>query len=301
MLRTFIIGLVIFLAYLLFARWYFVCQVRHQCGEPETVEVPRAETLALWQGDSAVISGYEQMVVGLDSIRPDLNASNHDFLQAVADYFSENEDQDLTVTGNYLRAERFAPAGFFENVGIARAAYLERLLQEAGMDPKRIYLDHHLVEADSLEEPIYFSIPEKADSKFNQLQFSFRDMTYSDANFAYNSAEFTPGSAFIAYADSVVQFLADSIQYQLSIIGHTDSIASEAYNKDLGYKRAEAAREYFKEKGVESDILVSSMGEDEPVAPNTLSDGTDNPEGRQKNRRVNFKIQPFAEPAEDDN
>ena len=55
-------------------------------------------------------------------------------------------------------------------------------------------------------------------------------------------------------------------------------------------RRAKSAMQYFRELGVTVDIKTESKGEKEPVAPNAVK-GKDNPEGRQKNRRVNFVIQ----------
>lgn len=84
----------------------------------------------------------------------------------------------------------------------------------------------------------------------------------------------------------------------MTIIGHTDSIGSKEYNLDLGLRRAKNARQYFIDSlGVVAPIEVKSMGKSRPVAPNTLPDGSDNPEGRQKNRRVNFVLETAADKA----
>ena len=48
---------------------------------------------------------------------------------------------------------------------------------------------------------------------------------------------------------------------------------------------------YMVSKGIDKDRLWSKgYGASKPVAPNTNADGTDNPEGRQKNRRIEFKV-----------
>ena len=72
---------------------------------------------------------------------------------------------------------------------------------------------------------------------------------------------------------------------------HTDSIAGNVYNYELSKKRAEATVSYLISKGISPDRLTArGYGEEEPVARNTNPDGTDNPEGRAKNRRTEFKI-----------
>ncbi|MBU1721068.1 MAG: OmpA family protein, partial [Bacteroidetes bacterium] len=48
---------------------------------------------------------------------------------------------------------------------------------------------------------------------------------------------------------------------------------------------------YLIEKGIHPDRLVAKgYGESQPVAPNENPDGSDNPEGRQMNRRTEFRI-----------
>jgi outer membrane protein OmpA-like peptidoglycan-associated protein len=69
------------------------------------------------------------------------------------------------------------------------------------------------------------------------------------------------------------------------IEGHTDNIGSEAYNLQLGEKRATAVRNYLSQKGIPLHALnVISLGESRPVADN----GT--PQGRAQNRRVVIRV-----------
>ncbi|HHM20832.1 MAG TPA: OmpA family protein, partial [Bacteroidetes bacterium] len=196
----------------------------------------------------------------------------------------------LTLTGRYLESEKSTPAGIFENIGIARAAYIERLLEKLGIDESRIHIDHQIVSGQTLHEPVAFSLNTQKPDDYQKLEYRFEDNTFSDANFAFNSAEFIPGDAFLLYADSVKSYLADHPEKILSITGHTDSIDTEKYNYNLGLMRAKSAAQYFRELGVKAKIITNSKGETQPVAPNSKPDGSDNPEGRQKNRRVNFKI-----------
>ncbi|MDA9563939.1 OmpA family protein [Flavobacteriales bacterium] len=77
----------------------------------------------------------------------------------------------------------------------------------------------------------------------------------------------------------------------IEIDGHTDSKGSDIYNMSLSKRRADAVAEYLIKKGVpKSHISTSGKGETQPIAPNTKPDGTDNPEGRAKNRRTEVKI-----------
>jgi len=77
----------------------------------------------------------------------------------------------------------------------------------------------------------------------------------------------------------------------IEIGSHTDNMGSENYNRKLSQKRSESVVKYLIEKGVpEKRLVAKGYGESKPVAANTFDDGTDNPEGRQLNRRTEIKI-----------
>jgi outer membrane protein OmpA-like peptidoglycan-associated protein len=78
----------------------------------------------------------------------------------------------------------------------------------------------------------------------------------------------------------------------LLIEGHTDGKGAHAYNVSLSEKRAAAVKAWLVQNaGVDpARIATSGWGETKPVAPNTLPSGADNPEGRQKNRRVDITL-----------
>lgn len=73
----------------------------------------------------------------------------------------------------------------------------------------------------------------------------------------------------------------------VTITGHTDEIGSDDYNDGLSADRAEAVRAVLEEAVDRSDLdfEVEGLGSQEPVAPNEI-DGRDNPDGRERNRRV---------------
>jgi len=75
---------------------------------------------------------------------------------------------------------------------------------------------------------------------------------------------------------------------EILIEGYTDSRGPEDYNLALSRKRAAAVKEWLVKKGGldGAKIVTRGYGESNPVAPNTNPDGSDNPEGRAKNRRV---------------
>jgi outer membrane lipoprotein, ompA family len=77
------------------------------------------------------------------------------------------------------------------------------------------------------------------------------------------------------------------------INGHTDSIGDDAFNQDLSEKRASAVATQLKADGVSANLETHGYGKTQPVADNTNADGSDNPAGRQANRRVEIYIPAF--------
>ncbi|UKJ08117.1 OmpA family protein [Solitalea lacus] len=68
--------------------------------------------------------------------------------------------------------------------------------------------------------------------------------------------------------------------------GHASAEGTEAYNVDLSKRRASSVKKALVKAGVKSgNITTKGYGETRPVASN------DTEEGRQKNRRVEFKVQ----------
>jgi outer membrane protein OmpA-like peptidoglycan-associated protein len=76
------------------------------------------------------------------------------------------------------------------------------------------------------------------------------------------------------------------------IEGHTDSKGSDSYNLELSQKRADSVRDWFVSQGGVTGVQFKTKGygETKPIADNTKPDGSDNPEGRAQNRRVEIKI-----------
>jgi len=97
--------------------------------------------------------------------------------------------------------------------------------------------------------------------------------------FALNSAELTADDKKVL--DEVAANLAKLKFISGTVIGHTDSSGSDAYNQKLSERRAQSVATYLEGKGIGAGRLaVSGKGESEPVADNATK------EGRAQNRRV---------------
>jgi outer membrane protein OmpA-like peptidoglycan-associated protein len=99
-------------------------------------------------------------------------------------------------------------------------------------------------------------------------------------------AHFSTDKSIVRDSDRVeIVSVADSMKQNpgstATIVGHTDSTASEEYNQALSERRAEAVKAVMVEEGVNPEAIeTSGRGELEPVAEN------DTAEGRQENRRI---------------
>lgn len=107
--------------------------------------------------------------------------------------------------------------------------------------------------------------------------------------FGYDSADIRREAA--VELNKLVVLLNDNTDLKIEMGSHTDSVASEAYNLQLSQRRAESTVNYLIQKGIDPNRLVAKgYGESKPIARNTNPDGSDNPVGRQRNRRTEFKI-----------
>jgi outer membrane protein OmpA-like peptidoglycan-associated protein len=111
----------------------------------------------------------------------------------------------------------------------------------------------------------------------------------SDTLFEFDKSTLTPDAeAALKLAAAKVQALG---LHPISIEGHTDAKGDDEYNQKLSEKRAERVKNWLLENHVvDPRAKVVGFGKKQPVAPNTNSDGTDNPKGRQRNRRVEIVV-----------
>jgi len=107
-------------------------------------------------------------------------------------------------------------------------------------------------------------------------------ISLNGVNFVYKSSELTAEAKSVL--DEAIKVLK-TVDDAFVIEGHTDSIASESYNRKLSQQRADSVRAYLMMGGVDSSRMQSvGMGESQPIASNETE------EGRQMNRRVVFKL-----------
>ena len=108
----------------------------------------------------------------------------------------------------------------------------------------------------------------------------------SEVTFDFDRADLKP--EFIAPLSDVADTLNNYPNFLIDVIGHTDSIGSDAYNQSLSERRAGTVDGFLTGRGVLRDRIVSyGRGETAPVASN------DTEFGRAQNRRVELIITPI--------
>ncbi|MGL4233462.1 MAG: OmpA family protein [Casimicrobium sp.] len=104
--------------------------------------------------------------------------------------------------------------------------------------------------------------------------------------FEFNSSQLTPESR--AILDQQANWIRQFPEIRFRVYGHTDLVGSNAYNRALGLRRANAVVAYFGSKGISTSRLeaVASLGETQPVI------ATEQPEMR--NRRTVTEVRGFV-------
>lgn len=114
------------------------------------------------------------------------------------------------------------------------------------------------------------------------------NFSVSNVYYDFDKASLRPES--LPSLDSLVNFMKDNPSLSVEIYAHTDAKGSDAYNKDLSQRRAESVLSYLEKNGIDRGRMIAKgFGKAMPAAPNTVH-GHDNPEGRQLNRRTEFRI-----------
>lgn len=79
----------------------------------------------------------------------------------------------------------------------------------------------------------------------------------------------------------------------ITLGGHSDAGGNDAVNQRVSQQRADAVKDWLVEQGIaETRITTIAFGEQNPVAPNALPDGSPDEKGRAANRRVELKVAP---------
>jgi outer membrane protein OmpA-like peptidoglycan-associated protein len=122
-----------------------------------------------------------------------------------------------------------------------------------------------------------------------------RFLVGADALFEFDKAMLTSDAEETLKV--LVPLLAEAGRHPATVDGHTDAKGSDSYNQTLSENRAKTVRDWLAAHGaLPAATPVKGWGKRRPVAPNAKPDGSDDPQGRQKNRRVEVVLDLCAKP-----
>lgn len=142
-----------------------------------------------------------------------------------------------------------------------------------------------------LSRVVDFTLPAQASNhreditliSYEEMKEQHVSIRINNIFFDFNESKLKPESYL--ELDRLFNFLNEYQEISVEISGHTDNVGSEEYNITLSQERANAVKDYLVSKGIISNRIISrGYGESNPVGTN------DTDEGRQLNRRVEFKI-----------
>jgi OOP family OmpA-OmpF porin len=108
----------------------------------------------------------------------------------------------------------------------------------------------------------------------------------ADVLFAFDKADLAPVSQ--ATLSELAPQIGTQAKGTVKIDGYTDAKGQAAYNQDLSERRAQAVQKELEGKlaGKTVTFAATGHGATDFIAPNAKPDGSDDPDGRAKNRRV---------------
>ena len=110
-----------------------------------------------------------------------------------------------------------------------------------------------------------------------------KNFKFESIYFDYNSDSIP--STFNTYLNNMARIIIGHSDLRIKIIGNTDWDGSDEFNENLSRRRAESLTNYLENQGIKRDrIIIEYNGEKLPIESNSTK------EGRQKNRRVDFKF-----------
>src|SRR5207247_6630581 len=112
----------------------------------------------------------------------------------------------------------------------------------------------------------------------------------ADVLFDFDKADLKPAAE--ASLTELGTVIAPYPNATIDVEGHTDGKGADAYNQALSERRAAAVGQWLVARGnlTASRVHTRGWGKTRPIAPNTKRDGSDDPDGRARNRRVEIVV-----------
>ncbi|MCD6066126.1 MAG: ompA [Bacteroidetes bacterium] len=134
------------------------------------------------------------------------------------------------------------------------------------------------------------STSQTLEKNFNINKLPKEPIRIKNIQYEFDRSELTASSKTVIDT-TIYPLLLENPQLIVELSSHTDSKGADKYNQNLSQKRAESVVKYLISKGIDTKRLQAvGYGEAKPIAPNEKPDGSDDPDGRQQNRRTEFRV-----------
>ena len=162
---------------------------------------------------------------------------------------------------------------------LARKDYMLQFESDKKLPPEMRFTTKHIFTSDTLQmDAIGIDYLSKDAFRIKNIYYDF-----DKSNLTLESKKII--------SRTILYIMNEYPQIVVEIGSHTDNKGGDRYNLRLSQKRAESVVNYLVQNGIDPNRLrAKGYGEMHPIAPNSNEDGSDNPEGRAKNRRTEFRV-----------
>jgi outer membrane protein OmpA-like peptidoglycan-associated protein/tetratricopeptide (TPR) repeat protein len=258
------------------------------------IEIPSYDlkTLAVYKGLAQYTTGdvIKDLEINITNVgtkeegsyRPNNLTGNFLFiLQPGETFHVDYKLQDLTLRDTIVVPEE---GGVYDILKIVTVVDNQLVLQEAEL------VDGELVAIADNTEPEVENITDLTETELTETLNAGKSVVLNDLYFVYDKTKLITDSK--PDLSKLIKYMKDNPDAKIVLEGHTDAKGEDDYNQNLSEKRSLKVKKELISAGISSSrIATEGYGEKKPIANNTNPDGSDNPEGRQKNRRVEVKIQ----------
>ncbi len=301
-MRKFILALLIFLLWAVFALWFHQTQSNKFCGECATSHntvntTKEKKTKLTTDTNESVKTSYSITDFNGKSIYNFskgfiINSKNSNVTipqeivgikDSIFNYLNSHQDKELLVKTNYLASE----INNETNWGVLRAEFLKNILVKSGINKDRIVTevlvsDFKYDSNGNYNKAISLIFRDISKEHLKEIEEGIANKTlYSN----FGQVEFKPDRTLQGYTFSLKNYLEKYPNKIISIVGHTDNVGSKKSNYNLGLKRAKQVKDYLVSEGINAKFIkAKSNGETTPINTNNSE------EGRALNRRIQITI-----------
>jgi outer membrane protein OmpA-like peptidoglycan-associated protein len=263
-------------------------------SEPENLKFPINTTddnlfyFPWHNGRIGYLSVYDKEGIGKEDIYAFQTASDKTYAEVLAELVKDEipplVPAETALTEGKPVAETAQPSALEEVAEKVQAEPAQVAIELAAVDKLAEKVETKAQAADTSKPE---SMAEKTEKEIPDE--GIREIVLNPVYFAFDNFQLSETGK------SELKKLADLMQTipvsTLKLFGYADAIGTAEYNALLSEKRAIAAMKFMINLGVEANRLTAAgLGETNFVAINKNPDGTDNPEGRRLNRRIEFEI-----------